>query len=196
MDYLLKSSAVIVIFYACYKLFLQRDTFFNSNRWFLLFGLLIASCIPLVVIPVYVEYTPVQLSEYTVTPYSNNQTVIQVEEFNLTDLLSLTYILGLVFFIVKFIIELLSLQRILKFGHVKYFQNFKLIETNKDVAPFSFFNWIVYNPKHFNNTELQHIINHEKAHVQQLHSIDIIIAQITCIPVSYTHLTLPTSDLV
>ena len=181
MDYLLKSSAVIIIFYACYKLFLQRDTFFNSNRWFLLLGLLIASCIPLVVIPVYVEYTPVHLPEYTFTPYSNNQTVMQVEEFNLTDLLSWIYISGLVFFTVKFIIELISLKRILKFGHVKYIQNFKLIETNKDVTPFSFFNWIVYNPKHFNSTELQHIINHEKAHVQQLHSIDTVIAQITCI---------------
>ena len=180
MDYLLKSSAVIFIFYACYKVFLQRDTFFNSNRWFLLLGLLIASCIPLIVIPVYVEYTPIQLPNFIGTTVSENPITLQEETFNLIDLLPNIYLLGLVFFLVKLIIELLSLNRILKTGTIQSFQNFKLIETTKQVAPFSFFNCIVYNPTHFNNEELQHVINHEKAHIQQLHSLDTIISQITC----------------
>ena len=58
MEYLLKASAVLIIFYLCYKVFLQRDTFFQSNRWFLLIGFFVALCIPYVAIPIYVEYTP------------------------------------------------------------------------------------------------------------------------------------------
>ena len=58
MDYLLKASAIVVIFYVCYKLLLQRETFFASNRWFLLLGLVVASIIPTIVIPIYIEYSP------------------------------------------------------------------------------------------------------------------------------------------
>ncbi len=54
MEYLLKSSAIIILFYLCYKLFLQRETFFTSNRWFLITGLFTAIAIPFIVIPVYV----------------------------------------------------------------------------------------------------------------------------------------------
>jgi TonB-dependent SusC/RagA subfamily outer membrane receptor len=181
MDYLLKSSAVIFIFYACYTLFLQRDTFFDSNRWFLLSGLFIASCIPCIVIPVYVEYTPLPLSEFIITNVNDSSSVVPSEEINFLELLSSIYIIGLVVFMAKLTIELLSLNRILQTGSKQSIQKFKFIETNREVTPFSFFNYIVYNPNHFNDTELQHIINHEKAHIQQLHSIDTIIAQIACV---------------
>jgi len=181
MDYLLKSSAIIFIFYTCYKLFLQRDTFFESNRWFLLLGLIIASCTPLIVIPIYIEYMPVQISEFADTSFSATTTPIQEQPFNYIQLMTWIYLCGLVFFIGKLTIELLSLKRILKTGHIQTIGNFKLIETKEQIAPFSFFNYIVYNPNQFNETELQHVINHEKAHTQQIHSLDTIIAQIFCV---------------
>jgi TonB-dependent SusC/RagA subfamily outer membrane receptor len=49
------------------------------------------------------------------------------------------------------------------------------------MAPFSFFNYIVYNPTQFNEEELLHILNHEKVHAQHLHSLDTIVAQIICV---------------
>ncbi|WCO02462.1 M56 family metallopeptidase [Psychroserpens ponticola] len=181
MDYLLKSSAILFIFYACYKLFLQRDTFFESNRWFLLIGIIIASIIPSIIIPIYIEYTPVSISEFTISNTSEITSPIINEQFNYLQLIVWIYVIGLLFFIGKLIIELLSLKRILKKGSKQSFGKFKLIETNKEIAPFSFFNYIVYNPNQLNDTELQHVINHEKAHSQQLHSIDTIIAQIASV---------------
>ncbi|WP_456437527.1 M56 family metallopeptidase [Psychroserpens sp.] len=181
MDYLLKSSIIIFIFYVCYKLFLQRDTFFESNRWFLLLGLVIASCIPSIIIPIYIEYTPAPFSEFIVNTTSESNIAIQEEQFNYLQLVSWIYLSGLIFFIGKLAIELLSLKRILKTNHFQSYGNYKLIETNKQVAPFSFFNYIVYNPNQFNEAELEHVINHEKAHTQQFHSIDTIIAQVACV---------------
>ena len=35
----------------CYKLLFSKETFFESNRWFLLAGLISACILPLVVIP-------------------------------------------------------------------------------------------------------------------------------------------------
>jgi len=181
MDYLLKSSAIIFIFYLCYKLFLQRDTFFESNRWFLLFGLITASCIPLIVIPIYIEYTPIPLSEFTVTNTSGTINSIEEQSINYIQLITWIYFTGLAFFVGKLAIELLSLKKIIKTGNLQSYKNFKLIETTEQVAPFSFFNYIVFNPNQFNDVELEHVINHEKAHTQQLHSIDTIMAQIACV---------------
>ena len=60
MEYLLKATAITALFYLCYVLFLKQDTFFESNRWFLLSGLFAMVCLPWVIIPVYVEQaTPI-----------------------------------------------------------------------------------------------------------------------------------------
>ena len=75
MEYLLKASAVIVIFYAFYKLVLQRETFFQSNRWFLLLGILSATLIPLIVIPIYVEQTPISFQNVVFTDATINESV-------------------------------------------------------------------------------------------------------------------------
>jgi hypothetical protein len=52
-----------------------------------------------------------------------------------------------------------------------------IVETTKKIAPFSFFNYIVYNRDDFNNKELEQIFAHEKVHADQLHSVDILLVQ-------------------
>nr|WP_321237005.1 M56 family metallopeptidase [uncultured Psychroserpens sp.] len=184
MDYLLKSSAVLFIFYACYQLFLQRDTFFQANRWFLLLGLIIASSIPFIVIPNYIEYTPVASGlEQTYITSNGNATPIAIQEepFNYIALMTWIYFAGILFFFGKLAVEFLSLKKILNRSTVISSGAIKLMETNETVAPFSFFNCIVYNPNQFQNEELMHVINHEKVHTKQWHSMDTIIAQLSCI---------------
>ncbi|WGD33861.1 M56 family metallopeptidase [Olleya sp. YS] len=180
MDYFLKASAVIILFYACYKLFLQRETFFQANRWFFVIGLIISACIPLLVIPVYIEILDVPTQTISI-----KDTVITQQQsnsaFNFYNTLQWCYAIGILFFSIKLIFETSSLIHQLYNKPYKSIQNFKLIETNNKVSPFSFFNWIVYNPNQFNKDELSHIINHEKIHAKQYHSIDIIVTQLACI---------------
>ncbi len=182
MEYILKSSAIIFIFYGCYKLFLQKDTFFEANRWFLLAGLVIASCISLVVIPNYIEYTPVNFSNYSFAATSPQPThIVEGSSFDYSILIYGLYWVGVLFFTGQLSVQLLSLRRVLKNGTKITDKHLNIIETHEDVSPFSFFNYIVYNPKHFDASELEHVINHEKAHSQQLHSLDNIIVHIACI---------------
>ncbi len=177
MEYLLKASAVIFIFYICYKLFLQRETFFESNRWFLLVGIITAICIPFIVIPIYIEYVPV------IQPFivANDGIAIQAsvkDSLNFKQVVYLIYGIGLLFFLVKLSIEFTSLLLLLK-KHTTYKKGaYTFIETNQYVPPFSFFKHIVYNKNQFNDTELEHIINHEKVHANQFHSIDILLIHI------------------
>ena len=77
--------------------------------------------------------------------------------------------------------QFLSLRRIIKSGKSTKVGRFQIIETPEQIAPFSFFNFIVYNPEQFDPSELGHVINHEKAHSKQFHSIDNILAQMACI---------------
>ena len=179
MEYLLKASAVIVIFYTCYKVFLERDTFFNQNRWFLLAGLIAAMFIPYIVIPIYVEQTVTPLEGFvfadaTIQTETNNT-------FNLVALLTYAYLVGVLIFAIRFILQLRSLTPILLKNKSNKTEAYKIIKTTKDISPFSFFNYIVYNPDKFSDTELEQIITHEKVHVRQHHTLDIILAQIACI---------------
>lgn len=181
MEYLIKASAVILIFYVCYKLFLQRETFFQTNRWYFLVGLIIALLIPLVVIPIYIEYVPntpesIMLIDPNIISAESKET-----PFDYLQLIYWAYNIGLVVFLGKLCIELLSLQFLFKrHNHFKN-ESLNFIETNTNIPPFSFFNWIVYNPSKYSKEELNHIINHEKAHAKEFHSIDIILTQLACV---------------
>ncbi|MGC1205710.1 MAG: M56 family metallopeptidase, partial [Flavobacteriaceae bacterium] len=176
MEYLLKVSAVVAIFYVCYKLFLQRDTFFEHNRWFLLFGLVTSFLVPFFVIPNYIEYVP---TETAFLNYENISVTNETEKaFNILDYFPLIYGLGVLCFLIRFLIQLSSLSVVIfKNENVKD-GRYTFVKTNKNISPFSFFNWIVYNPTNFTKTDLDQIITHEKAHANQFHSIDILLTQL------------------
>ena len=182
MEYLYKASVVITIFYLFYKLFLQRETFFQANRIYLLIGLMASVFFPLIVIPIYIEITP-SVADTTIPFIVNNESqhAVYDNSFDWIQFLYIIYSAGLAIFLGKLVIELTSLK--LLFSKHSYYKDkpYLLIETENNIPPFSFFNWIVYNPKTFTDEELKHILNHEKAHAKELHSIDIILTQLACV---------------
>ncbi len=182
MEYLIKTSAVIFIFYSSYKLFLQRETFFQTNRWFLLVGILFAAFIPFIVIPIYIEHLPSNI-ENMASLNTNMQDTQMADEitFDVWQLIYYTYGIGVIFFLGKLGIELTSLKFLFNKCEYYRYESFTLVETNEDIPPFSFFNWIVYNPEKYSKEEFSHILNHEKAHAKELHSIDVILTHLACI---------------
>jgi hypothetical protein len=185
MEYLLKSSVIIILFYICYKIFLQRETFFIGNRWFLIVGLIGSILAPLIVIPVYIEYTPVVSQNLAMESISNPRAVIvvpkQIENsFALIQIIAIAYTIGLMFFLSKLLLEFLSLFLLIKRHRSIKFETFRYIMTENDLSPFSFFKWIVFNPNQFDDEELALILKHEKVHAMQSHSLDIILVQTMC----------------
>ena len=63
--YLLKSSGLMAMFYLAYHFLVRKETFFNSNRWFLITGLFTSLLLPLFSIKkiVYVERPKVNLED-------------------------------------------------------------------------------------------------------------------------------------
>lgn len=179
MEYLLKSTAILSIFYVFYKMFLQNETFFKSIRAYFLFGFLCAILVPLITVSKYVTITatpiPENIAFYSITAMAETNTI------EWSQVLLLSYLTGVVFFTLRFFTQLGSLLWFLfknpKIKNGKYY----LITTKKNITPFSFFNYIVYNPRQFKDLELKHILKHEKIHVNQLHSLDTILSQLMVI---------------
>ncbi|WP_159802003.1 M56 family metallopeptidase [Flavobacterium sp. MK4S-17] len=187
--YLAKASGLVALFYIAYQALLRKETFFNTNRKFLVIGLVSAVILPLMVLTrtVWVEAAP----KVDTQPISAEQLAIlqqyastqnnEVAQTNWYDVGAGIYLAGVLFFAVRFIIDILSLRNIIKGQAVIKQNSYRLIDSDKVQAPFSFFNYIVFNSKILSEQELESIIAHEKVHSSQKHSIDMILSQLFCI---------------
>lgn len=188
--YIAKSAALMSLFFLAYEFLLKRETFFAQNRIFLLIGLITSAILPFVVFEqtVFIEAPAVSsqaisiISQPEMVTNSVTQTPSFWDTFSVWNGLLYLYLAGLLVFMVKFIIQLFSLFILLKNEGNSFRKNgITYIETDKQTGPFSFFNRVVYNPKLYGETELELILKHEKAHVQNHHNLDIILANIFAI---------------
>ena len=171
-----KSSLCIAVLYLFYILLLQKETFFGSIRYFYLLGLLLSVVIPFVYVYQYVEFeTYFSIKGMTMNIEKNTSFE---KEFDWFFWGGIAYFIGVLIFIFKFLIELLSVFVFLSKCNTIEKDSFTFVETNKDITPFSFFKYIVYNPSGFSEKEIKVIINHEKAHATGFHSIDILLMQL------------------
>ena len=136
MDYLLKASTIVVIFYVCYKLLLQRETFFASNRWFLLLGLVVASIIPTIVIPIYIEYSPQTFEGIIMTDSIVEQTI--ENPFDWLKLLLWTYYAGVIFFFGRLVVQFFSLLQLVSSHENTQVENSYLLKHIKIYLLFHF----------------------------------------------------------
>jgi len=189
MIYLLKVSAILAIFYGIYYLFLQKETFFGANRLFLIVGLIASFVLPVFVIPDYVEVAPINFTLEHSIPIKSGLSTSKIsdtpslakseaEPIDYSYFISLVYFSGVVLFLFKLITSFMSLRRVFYNSESSRKNGLIHHETKANIAPFSFFNHIVYNPSEFSSQELNQVINHENIHVKQHHSVDVLFAQL------------------
>ncbi|MFL9837465.1 M56 family metallopeptidase [Flavobacterium sp. ST-75] len=186
--YMAKASGLIALFYAAYHIFLRKETFFVSNRWFLLSGLGTALALPLVFFKKIVWTNTPHLQEVNVID-ANQLQQLQEAPFALTNSITFSwpnlvfgvYIAGVLFLTIKLLFNIIQLKQVIKNQSVVKEGQYTLIDTQKVNAPFSFFNYIVYNSAVLQPSELESIICHEKVHSRQYHSTDMLIGQLTAI---------------
>lgn len=186
VTYILKSSALLAVFYLAYQFLVQKETFFNTNRWFLLSGLFASLLLPLVTIKkiVYIETPKVSinhLANYTSPKNYISKDISAVEAFDWMQFVWVGYIIVAIILIVKIIISIVSLYQMLRKQQIIVKENFKLVDLNKNIAPFSFFKYIVFNSNLYNKEELNSILLHEEIHCKEKHTIDLLIARMFCV---------------
>ena len=179
--YLLKASGLIAAFFLAYHFLLRKETFFSSNRWFLLVGLVTSVVLPLVTFTKIVWIEPVANTiDWSALP--TNEVPLQ-ETFTINWYLVFVaiYGVGISIFLLRFVIDYRELRKVLNGKTVQQQADFKLIDLSETVAPFSYFNYIVYNSEMYSTSELESILAHEKVHCEQNHSVDVLITRLFCV---------------
>ena len=196
--YLLKANVVISILFLFYLLVLKNDKSFWQNRFYLVFSLLLSLFLPFLPEVSFAHLDPIQRqitmanplnSLYTTignSPMVNthahiNTTYVSVKPGftipSLTQILVSIYLLVSFILLIRLIIKLLKLSLLIKKTD-KQFTGGIYYCAFDGTAPFSFFKYLVINKQLYNDSELQQIISHEKVHIRQWHSIDILFAEV------------------
>jgi beta-lactamase regulating signal transducer with metallopeptidase domain len=176
--YLLEANLYLAIFYCFFKIFLNKDTFYSLNRYYLIFSTIISFCIPFFKVGVWNKETfnavdNVIFTEQAINPSAS---IIQYQQsndpiFTLNSLLFAVYLfvtLLLLFRLLKGFIHILKIKRLDKY---RIENGVKIIYLKKSKSAFSFFNLLFIDPELENQST---IIKHEMAHIKQGHSFDIL----------------------
>jgi len=91
------------------------------------------------------------------------------------------YIGGLVIFSLNFLIQLMLIIFQKQTNPTLKDGQFTIVEINQDKAPFSFGNSIFINPTKYDWDTYNQILDHEKIHIEQRHTLDIILAELVVI---------------
>ena len=182
--YFAKVNGLLILFYLMYVLFLRKETFFTSNRWYLLTGLFVSVTLPMLTFTktIWIETTPIPefQTENIMVDNLENMRAIQEPQFDWSVILLIIYGTISLLILLKIGIELASFFKKISNQNIQKLNNYSLVDSNSTENPFSFFHYIVINKNRFSENELQHILTHESIHVKQNHSIDVLLAKVFC----------------
>lgn len=187
MVYFLKINVAIALFYAFYRLFFYKDTFFVWRRTALLCFFAVSAVVPLFNIQTWVEqqepmvavadlYATVVLPEITPT--------VQTEtdwKLLMADGIGMVYWAVAVLLAVRCLVQLAGIVRLARRCPTQKIDGTTVHLLPRPEGPFSFFHWIFVCPGAHTAEELHEILTHECTHARQWHSIDVLIGELACI---------------
>ena len=177
LQYLIKSAAILSMFYVCFKRLLSKETYFTAKRIYLFLGLLASVLLPFVVITHYVSMDLTLLSRYTNPTAVDASSVYSSPNNSWESTLMQVYFIGVLLMLLRLIYQMVCVAQVITRGKRHRQEGYIHVRVAQSVLPFSFFKYIVYNPKLHASKDLTTILIHEKAHCRQWHSIDTLVVQ-------------------
>ncbi len=193
--YLIQASAVLAILTLVYRLLLRREALLAVNRLMLWCNVLLAFGLPLVEIP---DFRPSTVKSI-VKPVENwvqpqieqlrsqnqelpNQTPEVSSKANTHTVdwfkvIKWLYLLGVLALGLRLLWQFVSLQMLFGRSPKQKSGNDWLVQNTDISSPFSFFHWVFYNPELHTEAELEQILTHERVHISQVHSLDMLMAE-------------------
>jgi N-acetylmuramoyl-L-alanine amidase len=188
--YLCKVFVCSGILLGYYWLFLRNRRFHHYNRFYLHATLLLSVILPFLKIPVLyqpqnrVNQVVYQTVDVLTVNYGEQDTMVGATRrlshlFTLQNMLYLLYGAGILVLLVMLAKSLLYIRKISRRYPCERISELKFYATTEPGTPFSFFRSIFWDSNlPFNSREGQQVFQHELFHVQQKHSVDIILAEI------------------
>jgi BlaR1 peptidase M56 len=207
LPYIINVAVILLACLAFYKLLLRRETFYKVNRYMLIVCLVISFALPLLQVPQQFslrkpETTSVaqkptmiatdQLEQNTTsakptTPIVSNENSLTqpvAEKFSFAKLMTWLfwiYWFGVIIFAASFIFQIVLLLWRAYRNPVIIDGPYRIVEVSGDKAPCSFGNNIFINPEKYEWETYNQILLHEKIHIREKHTIDIIVAELLLI---------------
>lgn len=187
MVYFLKINVAIALFYAFYRLFFYKDTFFAWRRTALLCFFAVSAAVPLLDIQQWIVqqepmaamadlYAAVVLPELTLTPQPETDW-----RQLMADGIVVAYWLVAALLALRFLVQLAGIVRLARRCPTQKIDGTTVHLLPRAEGPFSFFRWIFVCPDAHTGDELHEILTHERTHARQWHSIDVLTGELACI---------------
>jgi len=188
MIYLIEANIALSLFFILYRLLLKRDTFLQLRRFFFLSVILFSLLYPLMTVPLPHSISAffTQESVEAVSAVYIGEPVMEIisveesvptREINLTNVGVVIYFSITLLFIVRFLLQLISILRVRLKSTPAEISGTAVYRLKDDITPFSFFNLIFIHTDKHSDAELTQILLHEQTHVRQLHSVDILLIE-------------------
>jgi hypothetical protein len=200
IPYILYTALILAACLVFYKLLLQKETFFYLNRYILLACMIMAFILPLVPVPQQLSLRksavekPVVVAKTSVNKIETTKPQIQPVESTVVEQTKETfkiesvvqwlvylYWFGVIVFALNFLMQVVLLLYRAYSRSVIQDGKFRIIEITGDKAPCSFGNNIFINPEKYEWETYNQILLHEKIHIEQKHTIDLLLAEMVLI---------------
>jgi len=191
--YLLSAGFCLSLFVIAFQIFLKDNTRFNLCRFYLITSILLSFLIPSMPIDIginnYFSFESKKVVQPVVEsiPLDIDQAIVTQSNLESTKQLNIDpyRIIGITIFSISI---LLLLRFIYRFGSIFLIQlsgrrletddGINLIFTDKTDNAFSFLGNVFINPLKFTDEEKRLIIDHEREHIRNFHSIDLILIEL------------------
>lgn len=181
--YLLQSALALSLLYLVYTLFLSRDTFFAVNRFYLVGSLILSALLPLFSFGTLAEQAFPRYSHLldTIVITPSNVTGAVSTHLGLFQALAVAYLTGAAIFLLRFLVQLAQLGLLIRRYGITRQEGLRLVLIHHEYSPFSFFNLIFIHQEDYRPGTLHEIIEHEKVHIRQRHTLDLFLLEIMTI---------------
>lgn len=185
--YLLKLTCCLSCGYLFYYAMLRRITYYQWNRFFLLLFSVFAFIVPFITFSFFSDAVSFnRVFFFTTAPATLVKNLSDLPPvtngWGPEEILSVAMVTGILFFVTRFLLRFYSLQKTRKLAKlVTADVEVKLYHLPGEAAPFSFYNSIYLDTTLYQEEELEKIIAHELVHVNQKHTIDMLLAELICI---------------
>ena len=173
--FIIQSSIVLIVLLTVYFLMLQNEKMFVFNRFYLLFSLIFSLVIPFISIKTN-TVIPIETATISLPEIVLNGSEQKINLF--PNLLFVIYIAITLLIFFRFLKNIFQMYSKSIRNKCSEFKGSKLVLLEEKTLPYAFFNCIYVNENDFYNNQIKNeLLEHELLHVNQNHSIDIILIE-------------------
>ena len=203
--YLFESSGILIVLYLLYRALLSKETFFSFNRFFLLAILAISVLLPLLRVDVpslkdsvveapLEKLTDIRTSYYDalatwsydaangvspkeIAPNGPGEERAKNQRLLIVVVLAI-YGTGVVVLLLRLIGSYRWIRRLKRSNRQEIVHGLTVVRVPRPIAPFSFWNTVFVGKDVIHQEDLDQILAHEKIHLREGHSLDLLIVQL------------------